>query len=264
MNIQKETITPKKAMEWLKRNVSNRPLSQVHAGRLGAAMAAGVFKCNGDCIRFNGNGDLVDGQHRLTGCVQSGKSFESYVVRGLEHDAFDTIDQGRKRTVGDVFARQGYKHYVCLASAVRWLWLYETCGSLLGGRNGSLRADEANELLEKHPAIHAAVDQALKIRANGKLIHPGILSFLLYYTSQKDEEKAVKFWTSVISGENLKRGTSEFLLHKRLVDNLGSVSKISVETIGALAIKAWNSHKAGKPCGTLKWSINEEFPKISI
>lgn len=99
VNITKESITPKKAAEWLKRNVANRPLSQRTVTNYATAMADRAWKLNGDSIRFNGSGDLIDGQHRLTGCVKAGVPFDSYVIRGLDHDAFDTIDQGRRRTI---------------------------------------------------------------------------------------------------------------------------------------------------------------------
>jgi hypothetical protein len=266
VNVSKETITPKKAMEWLKRNVQNRPLSQSLVNHYGKAMAVGEWKLNGDTIRFNGNGDLIDGQHRLTACVHSGKSFESYVIRGLAHDAFDTIDQGRKRTIGDVFARQGYKHYITLASAVRWLWVYE---NIQAGKPNvfreTIRADQANDVLEKHPALHAAVEKARRFGGGKqKLIHHGALAFLIYYTGQKDEARADEFWSAVVESAGLKRESPAYLLNKRLIANLGSVAKLNGETITALAIKAWNAFRTNKPCGTLKWSDGEEFPKIIL
>lgn len=261
MNVTKETITPKKAMEWLKRNVNNRPLSQRWVDDLARAITDKAWRLNGDCIRFNGNGDLIDGQHRLNACVQSGKPFESYVVRGLDHDAFDTIDQGKRRSIADVFARQGYKHYTTLASAVRWLWLYES-NSLPSARKESLRPDEANELLEKHPAIHHAVEVARSLITTTKLINPGLLSFLLYITTEKHGDVAEKFWSSVVSAEGLKKQSPAYQLHSRLVNNLGSVAKLHNDTIAALAVKAWNAFKAGKPVGALRWAENEDFPTI--
>lgn len=61
--MKKETITPKKAMEWLQRNVANRPMSHKRVLGYAQAILAGAWKVNGDCIRFNGNGDLIDGGH---------------------------------------------------------------------------------------------------------------------------------------------------------------------------------------------------------
>lgn len=259
MNVTKETITPKKAMEWLKRNINNRPLSAKAVNNYAKAMEAGVWRLNGDCVRFNGNGDLIDGQHRLTACVQAAKPFETYVVRGLEHEAFDTIDQGRKRTVGDVFARQGYKHYVTLAAAVRNLWRYENGFSQT---HESIRADEANEVIEKHPALHAAVEEARHLLGHQRLLHPGILAWLVYSTSQVDEAQSKKFWSQVATGEGLTKSMAAYWLRERLIDNTSSKARLHADTIAALCIKAWNSYRAGKVCKTLKWDNREEFPTI--
>lgn len=54
----------------------------------------------------------------------------------------------------------------------------------------------------------------------------------------------------------------EWLKRNRLVDNLGAVAKLHVETIAALSIKAWNLHQAGKSCGVLKIGDGEEIQKI--
>lgn len=259
MKITKETVTPKKAMEWLKRNVHNRPISQRQVNNYAATMEAGKWQLNGDTIRFNGNGDLIDGQHRLHACVQCGKAFECYVASGLDHDAFDTIDQGRKRTTGDVFARQGYKHYITLASAARNLWKYQNGYQ---NKTGQFRPDMANQLLEEHPALHAAVERACNLSAKQGLIHGGILSFLVYATSCVDEAGSEKFWSQVMTGEGLTKNMPAYWLRERLINNRGAVAKLDGDTIVALSIKAWNSFRAGKPLKVLKWMSEEEFPAI--
>lgn len=260
MNIAKEVVSPKKAMQWLKRNIANRPLWATTVNQYAKAMADGAWKLNGDCIRFNGNGDLIDGQHRLTASVKSGESFETYVVRGLDHEAFDTIDQGKKRTTADVFARDGYKSYTTLASAVRWLAKYNRG---MTTRHEPLRPDVAHAILDDNPNIHHAVDLALRLHRQQHLVHPGLLSFLIHETSRKHDGIAEVFWTSVITGEGLSKGEPAHLLNKRLVANYGAVAKLNAETIAALCIKAWNCHLSERPCGVLKWSEGEDFPAIS-
>lgn len=257
MNITKETVTPRKALDWLKRNAQNRPISTTTVKNYARAMTAGAWQVNGDCIRFNGNGDMIDGQHRLTACVQADKSFETYVARGLEHAAFDTIDQGCKRTIGHVFARAGYEHYTTLASAVRNLWRYEN-GYLT--KCGSLRPDEANAIIENHPGIHAAVSFTRHAMSKKSLIHPGVNAFLVYITSQLSTVQSEEFWNWVLTGEGLNKTMPAYLLRERLIANLSSQAKIDHDMIAALAIKAWNFHRAGKPCKTLKWLPSEEFP----
>lgn len=264
MDAKKQIVTPKKAAEWIKRNVNNRPLSQGTVAQYARAMGHGAWKVNGDAIRFNGNGDLLDGQHRLHACIKSGKSFETYVISGLEHDAFDTIDQGKKRTIGDVFSRQGYKHYSTLAAAVRWIWIYENLAADAKSCRTPfpVRPDEANEVLEKHPAVHAAVEDARKF-ASCRMIHPGLLAFLVYYTSIADEHLSKLFWQGVCDSTGLKKGDAAYLLNKRLRENISATTTLPTETIAALCIKAWNASYLDKPLGTLKWHSDELFPRFA-
>src|SRR4051812_39659069 len=91
-------IAPKLASEWLRTMVANRPLSQIKAVEYGLAMERGDWVLNGETIKFNDKGNLIDGQHRLQACVLAGKPFQTYVVRGIADDrAFATIDTGKLR-----------------------------------------------------------------------------------------------------------------------------------------------------------------------
>jgi hypothetical protein len=269
MNIAKETVTPKKAMQWMKCNVTNRPLSKATIKQYATAMQQGAWKLNGDSICFNCNGDLIDGQHRLAACIKVGCSFESYVIHGLDHQAFDTIDQGKRRTIADVFARDGYKHYKILASATRWTWLYQSGMTIVIGRDivmkehSALRLDEAHELIEANPSLHHAADLACVLHRQQKLMKPGILAFLIHETGRSGQDRADNFWTRVIVGENLTKGQASHLLHKRLVeDSQSNTVKLPPVVLIAMAIKAWNAEMSGKHMGVLKWLEEEDFPLI--
>lgn len=259
MNITKDTVTPKKAMEWLKRNVHNRPLSQTTVGQYAKAMQQSAWKLNGDAIRFNGNGDLIDGQHRLAGCIKAGVSFESYVIRGLDHDAFDTIDQGKRRSIADVFARDGYKNYSTLAAATRWHWLYAKNFKRFGE---SMRPDEAHDIIEENPSLHHAAALAMKMYQQQKLMQPGLLAWLIFETGKEDQDRADKFWSSAILGEGLVKDTPAHRLHKRLVGNVAAYAKLTGSTVAAISVKAWNAYVSRKPTGVLKWVEGEDFPTI--
>jgi hypothetical protein len=259
MNIARETVSPRKAMLWLKNNVRNRPLSQLLVKNYAAAMKDGAWMLNGDAIRFNCNGDLIDGQHRLAACIKSDTPFECYVIRGLQHEAFDTIDQGRRRSLSDVFARDGYKNYKTLAAATRWFWLYGRGFKCFGE---TLRPDKAHELIEANPSLHHAADAALRLYREQRLVNPGLLAFLIFVTGQSDQDKADTFWASAITGQDLTKGSAAHLLHKRLVANATAVARLHVNTIAAIGIKAWNAYITKTPIATLRWSENEEFPTV--
>lgn len=103
MKIEKKTITPIMASEYLERNVFNRNLKSIVVDSYARDMRNGKWALNGDTIRFDENGTLIDGQHRLAACIKAGVPFETFVVTGLPHSVFDTIDNGATRTGGDIF-----------------------------------------------------------------------------------------------------------------------------------------------------------------
>jgi hypothetical protein len=103
----KMLVTPKIASEWLAiANVDNRNLRAPKVQDLARVMLRDRFKYNGDAVRFDRDGRLLDGQHRLGAIVESGCSQTMLVVFGLDPDVWPTIDIGTKRTAGDALTRE--------------------------------------------------------------------------------------------------------------------------------------------------------------
>jgi hypothetical protein len=131
MNIELETITPQMAADWLKKNnTKNRRLRQAWVDKMARDIKAGAFLTTHQGIAFDGNGVLLDGQHRLAAIVKSGKALTIIVVRGVPSlqrvngthlNAWNAIDQGRARQAGEVLQMQGLKNGMKLAAVVRSL-----------------------------------------------------------------------------------------------------------------------------------------------
>lgn len=265
MRVTKETITPKKAAEYLKLNVCNRPLSRSYSEFLGQIMTENKFRTNADAIRFanleNGNGEvLIDGQHRLTAAVISGKSFTTLVARGLSKEDFDSIDQGRKRTISDTMARRGEENYVHLASA-----LYQLRNLQQGYHNfhGRLRPDQANELLEKHPTLRESVSFIRSLPTVFRLCSTGMAAALHYLFTKKDKDLADLFFQSLNTGADLKAGHPIYRLRETLLRAAASrTQKMAPTATCALLIKSWNFVRNKQTVKSLQWKNSEEFPEI--
>lgn len=100
-------ITPEIAEVFLKANKLNRRLDLPRVTEMAKAMEEGRFPFNGDAIRFNVLGNLIDGQHRLKAIIQAGVPIKQVVVTGLSEAAMSTIDQPRVRSVGDILKLRG-------------------------------------------------------------------------------------------------------------------------------------------------------------
>lgn len=259
MSMAKELISPRRAAEYLKRNVNNRPLRRGRWKKLADVITSGAWMVNGESIKFNGNGDLIDGQHRLMACIETGESIETYVMRGLPHEAFDTLDQQSKRSIADVFSRQGHKHAAILAAAARWTFWYQKKGE---GYTGGIQPHEANAVLAENPKLHEAADLSRRLYGFDSLCAPGTIAFLIHECGRAQPAKSVEFWTQVMSGEGLSKDTAAFTLRRRLIANVRSTASLPSEAVCAICIKAWNAFVAGRKLSQLKWADGEQFPQI--
>jgi len=66
-----QTVTPKKAAEWLEANTANRPISTSVVRGFAEAMRRGEWVVTHQGIAFDVNGVLIDGQHRLAAIVEA-------------------------------------------------------------------------------------------------------------------------------------------------------------------------------------------------
>lgn len=96
-------VSPAQARVWLDgHNTKNRNLSLRNADKIKQDLAADRFIFTGDPIRFDKEGALVDGQHRLHCIANSDKTVWLLVIEGLDMEAVDRIDQGLVRSVPDI------------------------------------------------------------------------------------------------------------------------------------------------------------------
>jgi len=112
-------ITPKLAEHWLNfRPDSQRDKKKRLIRLLVSDIKAGWWsEKNGETIKFDINGQLIDGQHRVLSVVTSGIPITSLVVFGCQQKDIETIDAGTSRTMSDVFKISGFKDHVLLSAA---------------------------------------------------------------------------------------------------------------------------------------------------
>lgn len=104
INTRIAAVTPELAAAWLEKNTINRPLRRTVVDTLRQAYERGEHRLTHQGIAFANTGELLDGQHRLTAVAQMPKGFsiQMMVTTGLPPVAFESIDQGLKRSHSDV------------------------------------------------------------------------------------------------------------------------------------------------------------------
>lgn len=100
---KKMLISPSMAAKWLKGNYKkNRPIIRSSVEYLKQEIMSGTWRITNDAISFDRDGQLLNGQHRLTAIIETGKFVECIVCFDLPTDSFRVMDQGRKRSISDV------------------------------------------------------------------------------------------------------------------------------------------------------------------
>lgn len=95
-----EQISPALAEKYL--NTGNdTPIRESRIKKLVEIMRAGQWRFNGDAIKFDQNGDLINGHHILYAIIESRKTIEINVQRGLQIEAAKTVDS-RNRSTADI------------------------------------------------------------------------------------------------------------------------------------------------------------------
>jgi hypothetical protein len=74
-------------------------------------MTNGEWVFDGTPISFDKYGNLLNGQHRLSSVIKSGKSNILRLLLVLNHRFFSTMDIGQTRTGADVLAIDGVENY---------------------------------------------------------------------------------------------------------------------------------------------------------
>jgi hypothetical protein len=86
-------------------------------------MTNGEWVFDGTPISFDKYGNLLNGQHRLSSVIKSGKSNIFKVATGFKPDV-STMDIGQTRTGADVLAIDGVENYKLVAKTANFIYKF--------------------------------------------------------------------------------------------------------------------------------------------
>ncbi len=260
------TITPQLAEKWLKKNTHNRGVVHSRVDQYAADMKRGEWRVNGETIKLAADGRVLDGQHRLLAVLEAEVAIQSLVITGLEDTAQETMDQGRGRSLADVFKLRGEKYSNPLATSARVLALYELYGQIVQpAYEAPPSIMQASRALERNPELRDSVAFVYLLRKPWMpSSHMGALHFLF---ATVDAEAANDFVTKLSTGAELHRAHPIYVLREMLLKAHMDRTPIVQRTQLALLIKTWNAYMAGDEVTRLHWTPGgahpEAFPQIS-
>lgn len=254
ITVQLKTITPQEARTILDTNLSNRRIKRSKLESLKRALIEGRWYIDGNPIRFNDRGELVDGQHRLRACVETGKSILTLVVYGIADEARFVTDTGTAKTCADFLTMNGEPNAASVAATLRLVWLYRA--NKLFDPTVAPAPEELLRLLQVEPGIRDSVRVA-RTMADRLPISSTTVAVSHFLTACVDPEDATAFWDRVASGADLKQG-STLLAYRRWIDRwAGKREKPSGLAYLNVTLKAMNYYRQARDVATLIWRREE-------
>lgn len=259
-----ETITPAKAGEYLKANKNFRRMDEKRARQLASDIEDDNWQVNGEAIKFNCDGSLRDGQHRLRACVLAGKPIQSWVYRGLQDDS--TLDRHKNRSLSDYLRAQDEKNTLILAGTLQHIWRHDTKQWHAAGLSVAGTTPALLETLKNHPEVRNSVNAVVAVTGKDVVVPPTMLAAVHYIGSRTHPAQADAFMADVLSGANLSEVNAVFHLRRKFLANKGARHKMTRPEMLALIIKAWRFARDDASCESLKWQFQgqkaEAFPSI--
>ena len=273
IEVRFETITPQLAKDLLSGNLHNRSVSKNRVHYYAEIMKRGEWDGrNGESIKITRDGEITDGQHRLLAVIESGIPTEMMVVYNVSLQSQETIDQGRPRSLTDIFTLRGYKNAKYLSSISKALVRWEKNSpqdafrfGIMGANmptNGeclafvSIHNDQLQEAISKGRIVGTAIKQSITV-----------FGILYYKLAEIEPDEADSFFSHLATGEGLTDKDPIFMLRKVMLKiALNPNIKPPAVWVAAITIKAWNAWTTGNEIRLLRFKTHgdntESFPQI--
>lgn len=253
-------ITPDDALNLLTANTMNRPQVASAQVRYADDMRDGNWVLNGEPIIVSRTGRLLNGQNRLQSCVEANAPFISAIITGVADAAFETMDDGAKRTLGNALHIHQEENTNALAATLVLLWQMER---QCLGETAQPSKKQAMDVLARHPSIRGSVSKAGAV----KHLMPTAIMALVHYVGAEllsVPEKANRFLEDVASGVGLAPESPARVFREKMIFNRAARQRLLRKAIIAFSVIAWNKTYEGKGLKILKAPVAEGREKIII
>lgn len=262
--IESFPVSPETAANWLDTaNDGNRPCGKAQVRYLASQMEKGQWKLNGECLFFDSKGRLQSGQHRLEAVIESGKTILFDIRLGLPVSGFETIDQGKRRSISDAFSIMGKKYAGVLAAGM------PIANNIKNGRMGTRSGLSENTYtikdaitsLKKNPEYEQIASEATAFYNQGdKLLSPAVICGFMILFSEADKDAVNDFFEQLCLGVGVKKSSPVYTLRKKLNTYKNAKDRtLSIRARNVFIIKTWNAIRKGKSMKVLKYDPDQKI-----
>lgn len=196
--VEQVIIGPVEAKQLLEENRHNRNLRPSKVDQYARDMIAGNWHASAETIKFDWNGRMIDGQHRLNAIIVANVKVPMMVARGLNPQTQTVIDAGAKRSPADALSFTGMTSNPAVIAAAARIGLRYDAGLMRTTESsfgGSMSPSEVLAWVDSNPRIVDAAALASKT-FKGIGATPSSLAFAAMKFLAIDELAAFEFLMS--------------------------------------------------------------------
>lgn len=249
------------ARHLLNANTNNRSVRAGNLLKIKNDMANGHWVFNGDAIRIDTNGTIIDGQHRLLAIEELGITIPALIVSGLPSESRATIDTNAVRNAGDELHMLGYTSANGLAAITAAYLRRKKSGLRAGvdqqsnrGSNMVLSTSEILEAVRNEPFLveYNKVSSTRSYRGISRTIGSILYHEFIQTAGPNAKNDADYFFERLRDGAGLST-SSPILKLRNLLERIYNQSqhRTNKSYVAAVTIKAWNSYRMGLPMQNL-------------
>lgn len=260
-----EWIGPEEARKILLGNIRNRNVSKIQVDAIARDIISGRWELNGETIKIDSQGIVVDGQHRLHAIIKSGMTVQVTIARNVSIATQLTVDTGRSRSFADHLKLKGEPSSNILAAMTRDLFVFQSGKVGMNGRtNLKPTLTELSEIFAANPGLRDSARIGINTK-KGADFSASALGFCHYVLSSIDPVDAEDFYTKIKSGVGLEENSPIHRLREVSRDYTRN-NKAEDRWYFAIPIifKAWNKYRDGVPTKSLGYRRGganpESFP----
>lgn len=220
-------------------------------------MLNGNWKENGESIKFDKLGKLIDGQHRIMAVKKSGVAQTFVIVLGIDAKVADSIDIGRKRSIEQYLKWQDKGFRKGATSIVQQVMVFDKGNKNVGqsyidARTGQM--DIMDEYMRDKEGYNSAADYGKTVNNQTKTLKAKEVGAIYYYLTNRmgtDKELVKKFFFNLYStrrNENSIYATTMKHLEDKNYCKRSGVTRINEY------ILCWNAMLNGCTCNRVNYS----------
>ncbi len=250
-------LTPADADILLEANDHNRVPKNYCINVYAESMENDKWVINGETIKVDKNGTLIDGQHRLMAMKLVDKPIRFAMALGVCRDYFDVTDTGRSRAPGDILKIAGIKNYNLNAATALLMLRYQMNESF--SIRDPISPSSILQAVERWPHL-LYYDNPSNIVSH--IVRRSIAQFFMYITMGINEEAAYKFFEKLSNGADLRRNSPILMFRDLQLKYKAQHIRMDRRHIMASLIITWNAYYEGYAVKTVKWD-GVLFPAIT-